>query len=118
MADTPTEDRARRIKKKYRKLRRVQTGRGIMVDLAKLGITMGSKVINSVLGKKLIDKGIEQVSNLYRYETSKIKNTNIQQALNSDIVNYAAEETQNEAKNKLTNLFGGVKKRARESVTF
>ena len=89
MADTPTEDRARRIKKKYRKLRRVQTGRGIMVDLAKLGITMGSKAINSVLGKKLIDKGIEQVSNLYRYETSKIKNTNIQQALNSDIVNYA-----------------------------
>ena len=89
MADTPTEDRARRIKKKYRKLRCVQTGRGIMVDLAKLGITMGSKVINSVLGKKLIDKGIEQVSNLYRYETSKIKNTNIQQALNSDIVNYA-----------------------------
>ena len=60
-----------------------------MVDLAKLGITMGSKAINSVLGKKLIDKGIEQVSNLYRYETSKIKNTNIQQALNSDIVNYA-----------------------------
>ena len=55
-----------------------------MVDLAKLGITMGSKAINSVLGKKLIDKGIEQVSNLYRYETSKIKNTNIQQALNSD----------------------------------
>ena len=89
MADTPTEDRARRIKKKYRKLRCVQTGRGIMVDLAKLGITMGSKAINSVLGKKLIDKGIEQVSNLYRYETSKIKNTNIQQALNSDIVNYA-----------------------------
>ena len=89
MADTPTEDRARRIKKKYRKLRCVQTGRGIMVDLAKLGITMGSKAINSVLGKKLIDKGIEQVSNLYRYETSKIKNINIQQALNSDIVNYA-----------------------------
>ena len=89
MADTPTEDRARRIKKKYRKLRCVQTGRGIVVDLAKLGITMGSKAINSVLGKKLIDKGIEQVSNLYRYETSKIKNTNIQQALNSDIVNYA-----------------------------
>ena len=89
MADTPTEDRARRIKTKYRKLRCVQTGRGIMVDLAKLGITMGSKAINSVLGKKLIDKGIEQVSNLYRYETSKIKNTNIQQALNSDIVNYA-----------------------------
>ena len=59
------------------------------VDLAKLGITMGSKAINSVLGKKLTDKGIEQVSNLYRYETSKIKNTNIQQVLNSDIVNYA-----------------------------
>ena len=61
LANTPTEDRARRIKKKYRKLRRPKTGLGIVGDLAELGISMGSKAINSVLGKKLIDEGIKQV---------------------------------------------------------
>ena len=61
-----------------------------------------------MLGKKLIDKGMEQVPNLYRHGTSKIKNKNIQQALNSDIANYVVEETHSNAKNILTNLFGGV----------
>ena len=69
---------------------------------------MGSIAINSVLGKKLIDKGIENIPNLYRYRTSKIKNKNVQRGLNSDVENYVVEETQNKAKNKLTNLFGGV----------
>ena len=78
LANTRTQDRARRIKKKYRKLRRTQTGPGIVGDLTKLSISMGSKPINFVLGKKLIDKGIEQVPNLYRYGTSEIKNKNIQ----------------------------------------
>ena len=61
-----------------------------------------------MLGQKLIDNGIDQVPNLYRYETYKIKNKNVQRALNSDIANYVVEGTQNKAKNKLTNLFGGV----------
>ena len=61
-----------------------------------------------MLGKKLIDEGIKQVLNLYRYGTFKIKNKNIQQSLNSDIANYVVEETQNKGKIKLTNLFGGV----------
>ena len=78
MVNTPNQDWGIKIKKKYRKLRRAQTGRGIVGDLAKLGISMGSIAINSVLGKKLIDKGIEQVPDLYRYGTSKIKNKNIQ----------------------------------------
>ena len=52
MANTATQDRARRIKKKYRKLRRNQTGCGIAGNLTKLGISMGSKAINSVLEKK------------------------------------------------------------------
>ena len=51
---------------------------------------------------------MEQVPNLNRYGTSKIKNKNIQQALNSDIANYVVEETHSNAKNILTNLFGGV----------
>ena len=34
---------------------------------------MGSKAINSVLGKKIIEKGIENVPNLFRYGASKFK---------------------------------------------
>ena len=69
---------------------------------------MGSRAINSVLGKKLIDKGIENIPNIVRYGSSKIKNINVQRSLNSDIASYVVEETQNKAKNKLNNLFGGV----------
>ena len=108
LANTPTQDRARRIKKNYRKLRRAQTGKGLNGNLQNLGICMGSKAINSVLGKKIIDNGIENIPNLFRYGASKIKNKNVNWALNSDIANYGLEETQNKAKNKLTNLFGGV----------
>ena len=55
LANTPTQDRARRIKKIYRKLRWVQTGKGLADNLANLGISLGSKAINSVIGKKLIE---------------------------------------------------------------
>ena len=105
MVNTPTQDRARRIKKIYRRL---QSGRGLASTLANLGLKMGSKAINSVLGRKLIDKGIENIPNLVRYGSSKIKNKNVQQALDSDIANYIVEETQNKAQNKLNNLFGGA----------
>ena len=62
--------------------------------LANLGISMRYKAINSVIGKKLIDKGIQNIPNLVKYGSSKIKNKNIQQSLNSDIANYVVEETQ------------------------
>ena len=108
LTNTPTQDRARRIKKKKEELRRAQTGKGLAGNLANLGISMCSKAINSVLGKEIIDKGIENIPNLFRYGASKIKSKNVQRAFNSNIVNYVVEETQNKAKNKLSNLFRGV----------
>ena len=69
---------------------------------------MGSKAINSVIGKKLIDKGIEIIPNIFKYSVSKIKNKKVQRALNSDVAEYVLEETQNQAKNKLNDLFGQV----------
>ena len=65
---------------------------------------MGSKAINSVLGKKLIDKGIESLPDIVKFGASKIKNKNIQRALDCDIVNYVIEEAQNRAQNQLNNL--------------
>ena len=69
---------------------------------------MGSKAINSVFGKKLINEGIKQIPNIYKYGTSKIKNKNVQRALNSDLAIIVVDETQSRAKNSLNNLFGGV----------
>ena len=65
---------------------------------------MGFKAINSVIRKNLTDKGIENIPNIFIYSMSKIKNKNVQRALND----YVVEETQIQAKNKLNNLFGGV----------
>ena len=63
LANTPTQDRARRIKR-YRRQWLAQAGRGLVRDLAKLGIIMGAKAINSAFGKKIIDERINQVPNL------------------------------------------------------
>ena len=60
--------------------------------------------------KKLIDKGIENIPNIFKYGVSKIKNTNVQRALNSDMADYVIEETQNQAKNKLIIFFVVSKK--------
>ena len=66
---------------------------------------MGRKAINSVLGKKLINKGINSISSVSKYGVSKIKNKNVQQALNSDIANYVVDEAQNKVRAKSNILF-------------
>ena len=44
-------------------MQRAQTGKGLAANLANLGIRFSSKAINPVIGKKLIDKGIENILN-------------------------------------------------------
>ena len=78
-----------------RRRRRAQTGSGLASNLASLGLNMRSKAINSVLGKKLINKGIDSIPSVFKYGVSKIKNKNVQRALNSDIGNYVADEAKN-----------------------
>ena len=48
LANTPTQDGARRIK---RKCRRLQSGKGLASTIANLGVLMGSKAINLVIRK-------------------------------------------------------------------
>ena len=62
----------------------------------------------SDIGKRLIDEGIKHAPDLYRFETSKIKNENVRKALESDVANYIVQETQNKTKKDLNNLFGGI----------
>ena len=41
--------------------------------IANLGIRLGSRAINSTIGRKLIGKGIENIPDIFKYGVSKIK---------------------------------------------
>lgn len=62
----------------FRKIRRKrrQAGRGIGENLAKLGIEMESRTLNSLSGKRHIKKGIDNMTNMFKFGVSKIKNKN------------------------------------------
>ena len=76
-------------------------------NLLKQGVSAGTKILSSNKGKRLIDEGIKQAPDLYRFGTSKIKSENVRKALESDVANYIVEGTQKKAKKDLNNLFGG-----------
>ena len=63
---------------------------------------MGSKAVNSSLGKKLINKGVDNIPNIFKYGVSKIKNKNIKRAMNSDIANMVVDEAQNKINKKIS----------------
>ena len=75
------------------KRRRRQAGRGIGKNLAKLGIEMGSKALNSSFGRRLIKKGINNIG------VSKLKTKNLQKALNSEVADIVEEEVQKKLHN-------------------
>ena len=56
---------------------------------------MGWKAINSSLGKKLINKGIDSIPSIFKYGVSKIKNKDVKRAMSSVIANMVVGETQN-----------------------
>ena len=61
-------------------------------------IDVGSRAITSEIGKKLTDERIKDAPELYKIGTSKIKNKNLKEALESDAGNYIVEETRKKAK--------------------
>ena len=104
-AASSTQDRARRMKIKYQKMARKQSGKELAENLAKIGLEMESKAINSSLGRKLINKGVDNIPNIIKYGVSKIKNKNLKKAMSSDIANIIVDEAQNKVSNKLDSLF-------------
>ena len=74
--------------------KRKQSGKGIVENLAKLGFEMGSRAINSFLGKRLINKGVNSIASIFKYGVSKIKNKNIKRALNSEVEGMVLQESQ------------------------
>ena len=85
--------------------KRRQAGSGLGGDLTKLEIEMGSKALNSSIGRKLINKWIDNIPNIFKFGASKIKNKNVQKALQSEIADMIVQEGQNKLKNKYGSLF-------------
>ena len=85
-----------------------QTGSGLGSNLVKAGFDLGAKALGSEFGKKLINKGIDNIPNLFRFGASKIKNKNVKRALNPEIADFVVNEAQGRARKKYnsTNLFG------------
>ena len=84
---------------------RVQGGRGLAPNLAKAGLELGSRAISSEFGKKLIDKGIDNIPNIFKFGASEIKNKNVRKAMKSEISDMVVQEAQNRATNKYDSLF-------------
>ena len=107
---------------RQQRIRKTQQGRSILGNIGKLGaklrasnllkqgVSAGTKTLSSDKGKRLIDEGIKQAPDLYRFGTSKIKSENVRKALESDVANYIVEETQKKAKKTLIICLVGNKK--------
>ena len=85
-----------------------QTGSGLGSNLVKARFDLGAKALGSEFGKKLINKGIDNMPNLFKFGASKIKNKNVKRALNSEIADLVVNKAQGKArkKNNSSNLFG------------
>ena len=66
---------------------------------------MGSKALNSLVGRTIINQGIDNLPNIFKYGVLKIKNKNVKRALNSDIANIVVEEAQNKVRKTSDSLF-------------
>ena len=82
-----------------------QSGSRLASNLAKAGLELSSKAISSEIGKKLINRGIDNIPNIFKFGVSKIKNKNVKRAMESDIADMLLEEAVNRSKNKYENLF-------------
>ena len=66
---------------------------------------MVSKVLNSAVGRKIINKGIDNIPNMFKYGVTKIKNNNVKKALNSDIANIVVDEARKKVRKTSGSLF-------------
>ena len=70
-------DAFRNIKKPRKAAARQQSGQGLRSNFAKMGLNVGSKILASDTGKKLINKAIDSIPNIFKFGASKVKNKNI-----------------------------------------
>ena len=82
-----------------------QSGKEPGSNLIKAEFDLASKAIRSEFGKKLINKGIDNIPSIFKFGVSKIKNKNVRKAMTSDIADMVVDEAQNRAKNRYKSLF-------------
>ena len=63
------------------------------------------KALGSEIGIKIMNKAIDNIPNIFKFAASKIKNKNVRNALQSQIINIVVKEAKNKAKNKYDSLF-------------
>ena len=82
-----------------------ESGKGLASNVAKAGLELGSKALGSEFRKKLINKGVDNIPNIFKFGASKTRNKNVRRAMRSDFAKMVVEEAQNKAKNKYESLF-------------
>ena len=75
-----------------------QSGSRIGLDLLRTGLNLGSRGIGSDIGKKIINKGIDNIPNIFKFGRSKVKNQRIKNALESEIAGLVVDEVVNKAR--------------------
>ena len=87
-----------------------QVGSRMGSTMLKTGVSLGSQAINSTIRKKLIDKGINSIPNIFRFGRKKVKNKKLKKILKSDVADLVINETQKEVRQKYDDLFSAEKK--------
>ena len=95
----------RKIKARRKMERMNQSGKGLASSLAKTGLELGTKALGSEFGKKIVKKIIDNITSIFKFGVSKIKNKNVRKAMTSDIADMVVDEAQNRAKNRYKSLF-------------
>ena len=87
-----------------------QVGSGMGSTLLNTGVSLGSQAINSTIGKKLTDKGINSIANIFRFCRKNVKNEKLKEILKSDVADLVVNETQKKVRQKYDDLFSAEKK--------
>ena len=77
-----------------------QIGSGLGSELLKTGINLGSRALGSDIGKKIINKGIDNIPNIFKFVRFKVKNKRIKTALESEIADLVVSDAQKKVRQK------------------
>ena len=68
--------------------------------MLKTGINLGSRALGSDIGKKIINKGIDNIPNILKFVRFKVKNKRIKTALESEIADLVVSDAQKKVRQK------------------
>ena len=75
-----------------------QRGSRIGSDLLRTGLNLGSRALGSDIGKRIINKGIDNIPNIFKFSRSEVKNQRTKNALESEIADLVVDEAVNKAR--------------------